>query len=35
MKYCGREPQPSPAVGVGQKHQREAQEVIVKPFTMK
>ncbi|XP_011306220.1 probable 2-oxoglutarate dehydrogenase E1 component DHKTD1, mitochondrial, partial [Fopius arisanus] len=35
LKYSGRESSPSPAVGVAQQHQREALEVIVKPFTIK
>ncbi|XP_015114177.1 probable 2-oxoglutarate dehydrogenase E1 component DHKTD1 homolog, mitochondrial [Diachasma alloeum] len=35
LKYCGRESSPTPAVGVAQQHQREALEVVVKPFTMK
>nr|XP_034185843.1 probable 2-oxoglutarate dehydrogenase E1 component DHKTD1 homolog, mitochondrial isoform X1 [Osmia lignaria] len=35
LKYSGRVPMAAPAVGEGQLHQREAQEVIIKPFTMK
>ncbi|EFN80022.1 probable 2-oxoglutarate dehydrogenase E1 component DHKTD1 homolog, mitochondrial [Harpegnathos saltator] len=35
LKYCGRETMAAPAVGDQQKHQREAKEVIVKPFLMK
>lgn len=35
LKYCGREAMAAPAVGDGQMHQREANEVIVKPFTLK
>ncbi|XP_077274295.1 putative 2-oxoadipate dehydrogenase complex component E1 homolog isoform X1 [Temnothorax americanus] len=35
LKYCGRESMAAPAVGDGQMHQREANEVIVKPFTLK
>ncbi|XP_043274432.1 probable 2-oxoglutarate dehydrogenase E1 component DHKTD1, mitochondrial isoform X2 [Venturia canescens] len=35
LKYSGREALPAPAVGIGRVHQREAQEVIVKPFLMK
>ncbi|XP_076247619.1 2-oxoadipate dehydrogenase complex component E1 isoform X1 [Calliopsis andreniformis] len=35
LKYCGRKPMAAPAVGEGQLHQQEAQEVIVKPFTWK
>ncbi|KAH0555015.1 probable 2-oxoglutarate dehydrogenase E1 component DHKTD1 homolog, mitochondrial [Cotesia glomerata] len=34
-KYCGREALATPAVGVGQIHQREATEVIVKPFMIR
>lgn len=34
-KYCGREALATPAVGVGQMHQREATEVIVKPFMIR
>lgn len=32
LKYCGRKSMAAPAVGDGQMHQREANEVIVKPF---
>ncbi|XP_012220785.1 2-oxoadipate dehydrogenase complex component E1 isoform X2 [Linepithema humile] len=35
LKYCGRETMAAPAVGDGLIHQREANEVIVTPFTMK
>ncbi|XP_063972436.1 probable 2-oxoglutarate dehydrogenase E1 component DHKTD1 homolog, mitochondrial isoform X2 [Diachasmimorpha longicaudata] len=35
LRYCGREASPTPAVGVAQQHQREALEVIVKPFTIR
>ncbi|XP_018378530.1 PREDICTED: probable 2-oxoglutarate dehydrogenase E1 component DHKTD1, mitochondrial isoform X2 [Trachymyrmex cornetzi] len=35
LRYCGRESMASPAVGDGQMHQREANEVIIKPFTLK
>ncbi|KYM93516.1 PREDICTED: probable 2-oxoglutarate dehydrogenase E1 component DHKTD1 homolog, mitochondrial isoform X1 [Cyphomyrmex costatus] len=35
LRYCGRESMASPAVGDGQVHQREANEVIIKPFTLK
>lgn len=34
LKYCGRDTSATPAVGVGLIHQREAREVIVKPFLM-
>ncbi|XP_046737015.1 probable 2-oxoglutarate dehydrogenase E1 component DHKTD1 homolog, mitochondrial isoform X1 [Diprion similis] len=34
LKYSGRRAMAAPATGVGQVHQREAQEVIVRPFTM-
>jgi 2-oxoglutarate dehydrogenase complex dehydrogenase (E1) component-like enzyme len=33
LKYCGREIMAAPAVGDGYLHQREANEVIIKPFT--
>ncbi|XP_048510890.1 2-oxoadipate dehydrogenase complex component E1 isoform X2 [Athalia rosae] len=32
LKYSGRQPMAAPATGIGQVHQREAQEVIVQPF---
>ncbi|KAK0098905.1 hypothetical protein PV326_000066 [Microctonus aethiopoides] len=35
IKYCGRDELPAPAVGIAQLHQRQAQEVIKNPFTMK
>ncbi|XP_036143578.1 probable 2-oxoglutarate dehydrogenase E1 component DHKTD1, mitochondrial isoform X2 [Monomorium pharaonis] len=35
LKYCGQEAMAAPAVGDGQMHQRKANEVIVKPFTLK
>ncbi|XP_034952353.1 probable 2-oxoglutarate dehydrogenase E1 component DHKTD1 homolog, mitochondrial [Chelonus insularis] len=35
LKYCGREALATPAVGVGQIHDREALEVSVKPFIIK
>ncbi|KAG5337672.1 DHTK1 dehydrogenase, partial [Acromyrmex charruanus] len=35
LRYCGRESMASPAVGDGQMHQREANEVIIEPFTLK
>ncbi|XP_032684667.1 probable 2-oxoglutarate dehydrogenase E1 component DHKTD1 homolog, mitochondrial [Odontomachus brunneus] len=35
LKYCGRETMAAPAVGDGQMHQREAKEVIIKPFIVK
>ncbi|XP_018349892.1 PREDICTED: probable 2-oxoglutarate dehydrogenase E1 component DHKTD1, mitochondrial isoform X2 [Trachymyrmex septentrionalis] len=35
LRYCGRESMASPAVGDGQMHQQEANEVIIKPFTLK
>lgn len=35
LKYCGRESIAAPAVGDGQTHRREAEEVIVKPFELK
>ncbi|XP_050448038.1 2-oxoadipate dehydrogenase complex component E1 isoform X2 [Cataglyphis hispanica] len=35
LKYCGRKPMAAPAVGDGQIHQQEANDVIVKPFIMK
>ncbi|XP_058809659.1 probable 2-oxoglutarate dehydrogenase E1 component DHKTD1 homolog, mitochondrial [Phymastichus coffea] len=35
IRYCGREVLPTSAVGIGQVHQRQSEEVIVKPFTMK
>ncbi|XP_015428889.1 PREDICTED: probable 2-oxoglutarate dehydrogenase E1 component DHKTD1, mitochondrial [Dufourea novaeangliae] len=34
LQYCGRKPMAAPAVGEGQVHQQETQEVIVKPFSM-
>ncbi|XP_020295780.1 probable 2-oxoglutarate dehydrogenase E1 component DHKTD1 homolog, mitochondrial isoform X2 [Pseudomyrmex gracilis] len=33
IKYCGRKAMAAPAVGDGQAHQQEANEVIIKPFT--
>ncbi|XP_057340582.1 probable 2-oxoglutarate dehydrogenase E1 component DHKTD1 homolog, mitochondrial [Microplitis mediator] len=35
LKYCGRESLAAPTVGIGQLHQREAIEVIVKPFVIR
>ncbi|CAK9802746.1 Probable 2-oxoglutarate dehydrogenase E1 component DHKTD1 homolog, mitochondrial [Anthophora quadrimaculata] len=35
LKYSGRKPMAAPAVGEGQLHQQEAQEVIVRPFNIK
>jgi probable 2-oxoglutarate dehydrogenase E1 component DHKTD1 len=35
LKYAGRGPLATPAVGIGQLHQKEAEEVITKPFTMR
>ncbi|XP_025073767.1 probable 2-oxoglutarate dehydrogenase E1 component DHKTD1 homolog, mitochondrial [Pogonomyrmex barbatus] len=35
LKYCGRESIAAPAVGDGQMHQQEANEVIIKPFMLK
>ncbi|XP_054014443.1 probable 2-oxoglutarate dehydrogenase E1 component DHKTD1 homolog, mitochondrial [Hylaeus anthracinus] len=35
LTYCGRKPMAAPAVGEGQLHQQEAQEVIDKPFRIK
>ncbi|RLU16243.1 hypothetical protein DMN91_012003 [Ooceraea biroi] len=35
LKYCGREIMAAPAVGDGHIHQKEANDVIVKPFTIK
>lgn len=35
LKYCGRKSMAAPAVGDGQIHQREVNEVIVKPFTLR
>ncbi|XP_076662431.1 putative 2-oxoadipate dehydrogenase complex component E1 homolog [Halictus rubicundus] len=35
LQYCGRKPMAAPAVGEGQVHQQEAEEVIIKPFRMK
>ncbi|XP_076179560.1 putative 2-oxoadipate dehydrogenase complex component E1 homolog isoform X2 [Ptiloglossa arizonensis] len=35
LNYCGRKPMAAPAVGEGRLHQEEAQEVIIKPFSMK
>ncbi|XP_015608357.1 probable 2-oxoglutarate dehydrogenase E1 component DHKTD1 homolog, mitochondrial [Cephus cinctus] len=34
LKYCGREALSTPAGAIGYIHQREAEEVIVKPFTI-
>ncbi|XP_014218375.1 probable 2-oxoglutarate dehydrogenase E1 component DHKTD1 homolog, mitochondrial [Copidosoma floridanum] len=35
LRYSGREPLATSAVGIGQLHQRESEEVVVKPFAMK
>ncbi|KAL6266999.1 hypothetical protein P5V15_000079 [Pogonomyrmex californicus] len=35
LKYCGRESIAAPAVGDGQMHRQEANEVIIKPFMLK
>ncbi|XP_008552671.1 probable 2-oxoglutarate dehydrogenase E1 component DHKTD1 homolog, mitochondrial [Microplitis demolitor] len=35
LKYCGREALAAPTVGISQLHQREAKEVIVKPFVIR
>ncbi|PNF23062.1 putative 2-oxoglutarate dehydrogenase E1 component DHKTD-like protein, mitochondrial [Cryptotermes secundus] len=35
LKYAGRGPLATPAVGIGQLHQKEAEEVITKPFMMR
>nr|XP_031847818.1 probable 2-oxoglutarate dehydrogenase E1 component DHKTD1 homolog, mitochondrial [Nomia melanderi] len=35
LQYCGRRSMPAPAVGEGQVHQQEAQDVISKPFAVK
>lgn len=35
LKYAGRGPLATPAVGIGQLHQKEAEEVITKTFTMR
>ncbi|XP_012280360.1 probable 2-oxoglutarate dehydrogenase E1 component DHKTD1 homolog, mitochondrial [Orussus abietinus] len=34
LKYCGREPLAASAVGIGYIHQKEAQEIVSKPFTI-
>ncbi|XP_008214961.1 probable 2-oxoglutarate dehydrogenase E1 component DHKTD1 homolog, mitochondrial isoform X1 [Nasonia vitripennis] len=35
LRYSGREPLATSAVGIGQLHQRQSEEVVVKPFAMK
>jgi 2-oxoglutarate dehydrogenase complex dehydrogenase (E1) component-like enzyme len=35
LKYAGREPLAAPAVGIGKLHQKEAEEVINQPFTIR
>ncbi|XP_016904834.1 2-oxoadipate dehydrogenase complex component E1 isoform X2 [Apis cerana] len=35
IKYSGRKPMAAPAVGEGNLHQQEAQEIIIKPFNIK
>jgi len=35
LKYAGRGPLATPAVGIGQMHQKEAEMVTVQPFTIR
>jgi len=35
LKYAGRGPLATPAVGIGQMHQKEAELVTVQPFTIR
>lgn len=35
LKYVGRRPLATPAVGIGQVHHKEAEEVITQPFTVR